>query len=285
MVYKGLRSFRPFSAPFRVVLNTLLPPLCSLCDQAANHRTQLCHHCLTLINADHQRRRSSCLLCGVELDHQVATTTCSEAIEDTPLPPHAKKQTANFVSLNDGALHCATCIRYPPAFDRCIAASRYSPLSAKLVNTLKQGGKLACSVPMAELIIDAVRSRYSNQPERHIDLMVPVPLHINRLKIRGFNQAAEIAKPVARQLGIPLALTACARQTDTPSQQRLNFSARKLNLQQAFGTTTRVNGRRIAIIDDVVTTCATSNAVAKSLLDAGAVSCDIWCFARTPLNG
>ena len=195
--------------------------------------------------------------------------------------------------LNDGALHCAQCIKQPPLFHCCVTATSYNPLTGKLLNQLKHHSKLSATIPIATNMIEAIQSHYAQSPA-NIDLVIPVPLHIDRLRQRGFNQANEIAKPICKALGLTLASNLCERRFDNPPQQQAGLAARHKNLcgafivngalivNGAFIVNKDIKGKHIAIVDDVVTTGATANAVAKSLLDAGAARCDIWCFSRTP---
>jgi len=183
--------------------------------------------------------------------------------------------------LSDGALHCAQCIKQPPLFHCCVTATSYNPLTGKLLNQLKHHSKLSATIPIATNMIEAIQSHYAQSPA-NIDLVIPVPLHVDRLRQRGFNQANEIAKPICKALGLTLAFNLCQRRFDNPPQQQAGLAARHKNLRGAFIVNKDIKGKHIAIVDDVVTTGATANAVAKSLLDAGAARCDIWCFSRTP---
>ncbi|MAF83712.1 MAG: phosphoribosyltransferase [Chromatiales bacterium] len=113
------------------------------------------------------------------------------------------------------------------------------------------------------------------------DVIVPVPLHRRRWAARGFNQAAEIAAPVARQLGLSLRLDACHRIRHTLEQTSLTGSARRHNLVGAFAAPDDLTGLRLAIVDDVLTTGSTALAVAAAVKAAGARDIQIWTVART----
>jgi len=116
----------------------------------------------------------------------------------------------------------------------------------------------------------------------NIDLLIPVPLHKSRLVTRGFNQSLELARLLSHALDIPLAHNICIRTVASQAQQTLARNARIKNLENAFRFTTRVDGLRIAIIDDVVTTTATVEHIAREAMTAGALGTEVWCFARTP---
>jgi len=112
-----------------------------------------------------------------------------------------------------------------------------------------------------------------------------MPLTSRRLRERGFNQAAEIARVVARSLRVPCPLRALERTRDAPPQSRLGRRARRANLRGAFRCRIRLSGRRVALVDDVITTGATAHAAAQALRRAGASRVDIWVVARTPAPG
>ena len=234
-----------------------MPSSCLICEQSADSSTRLCENCSAFINKSRHQSDQRCVRCAVDLDS----------------------------GLGDGALHCAQCIKQPSLFHSCITATSYNPLTGKLLNQLKHHGRLSATLPIAANMIEAIKTHYalssSNSPS-NIDLVIPVPLHKDRLRQRGFNQANEIAKPICKALDLPLVVNLCQRQLNNPPQQQATLAARHKNLRGAFTANPAVKGKHIAIIDDVVTTGATANAVAKSLLDAGAARCDIWCFSRTP---
>jgi ComF family protein len=114
------------------------------------------------------------------------------------------------------------------------------------------------------------------------DLILPVPLHATRLRERGYNQAAEIARTVGRELSIPVDLRSCARVLATTPQSGLEQKARRRNVRGAFRVVRSPGADRIAILDDVVTTGSTVSELSKALLKAGAERVDVWAAARTP---
>lgn len=111
------------------------------------------------------------------------------------------------------------------------------------------------------------------------DILIPVPLHARRQRERGFNQAIEIAKPVARQLGLTMDIHSCRRTKTTPPQSDLPRKERLKNVKGAFEVIKPVHGH-MAIIDDVMTTGSTAHELAKSLILAGAASVEVWVCAR-----
>jgi len=113
-----------------------------------------------------------------------------------------------------------------------------------------------------------------------IDALVPVPLHRKRLLHRGFNQSVEIARGVAAQAGHPLLISGIARNLHTQPQTLLGAGPRHRNLRDAFVVRRRLDGMRLAIVDDVITTGATVNALAHALHEAGAHEVHAWAVAR-----
>ena len=116
------------------------------------------------------------------------------------------------------------------------------------------------------------------------DLLIPVPLHDNRLRQRGFNQSLEIARVLSDRLGIKLDSRVCRRIRDTPAQKKLTASQRYANLKDAFILDRPLAGKRIGIVDDVVTTGSTVRAMSSLILAAGACQVEIIALARTPLS-
>lgn len=115
------------------------------------------------------------------------------------------------------------------------------------------------------------------------ELLLPVPLHASRLRARGFNQALLLAKRLSRRTGIPVLADSCWRQAGTP-QRGLNAEDRLLNMQNVFRPLPRAaltSGRRLAIIDDVVTTTATTQAMASAMRSDAVTSIDVWALARS----
>jgi len=173
-----------------------------------------------------------------------------------------------------GGLVCGRCLREQPAYDATRAALAYEFPADALVQALKFRGELA----LAPLVAALLEQSLDNE---RIDYIVPVPLSRERLRRRGYNQAAEIA----RRLGRPrLDLSLCERTRDGPPQMELPFAERQRNVRGAFRCTRSLDGARIAVVDDVMTTGATLNEIARTLKAAGAAHVENWVVARTPLH-
>jgi ComF family protein len=131
----------------------------------------------------------------------------------------------------------------------------------------------ALGLLLAERLLDA--------GARRVDALVPVPLHARRLRERSFNQADEIGRSLAAALGPCLLARGIARQRATPAQTGFGPAERRRHLEGAFAVTRELTGLRIAIVDDVLTTGATANALAAALREAGAAQVECWAVART----
>lgn len=170
----------------------------------------------------------------------------------------------------------------PEPLERCFAPYVYGFPVDHLVHLLKYRGRLAVGCVLGSLLAQPVRDFGLHLD---VDCLVPVPLHPVRHAERGFNQSAEIARRVARELGCYCNERALRRVEATRPQVGLGPEERRINLRGAFRTAVDLNGLRIAVLDDVVTTGATAAAVAVALLEGGARSVDLWCLARAASPG
>src|SRR5258706_5808157 len=174
-----------------------------------------------------------------------------------------------------GAL-CGRCLARPPAFDATAAALAYRFPSDVLVQALKFLSELALAALFGNLIARRVAAA------ERADLVVPVPLFPRRLRERGFNQAVEIARNVARLTGTRLDLGSCERILDTPPQFGLPLEERERNVRGAFRCGGLLAGARVAVVDDVMTTGSTLQEIALTLKGAGAARVVNWVVARRP---
>ena len=177
----------------------------------------------------------------------------------------------------DGQL-CGQCLKHPPPFNRTEAAFTYQFPLDRLVLALKYGHQLA----IVSLLADALCVRVAEHALP--DLLVPMPLHPNRLRERGFNQAHEIARRMAQRLRLPVLQNAATRVIDTAPQASLPLKQRRKNLRGAFACDSCVAGKRVAIVDDVMTSGSTLAALADALLKAGAVEVQCWVVARAVMQ-
>lgn len=179
---------------------------------------------------------------------------------------------------------CGACLVSPPPFTRLLAPYHYIPPLTALITGFKYRGKLANGRILSRCLGDYLTHRYRSG--EWPALIVPTPLHVARQRQRGFNQALEIAGYLSRALEIPVARRVLKRRRPTDSQTGLGARERRRNLHRAFSVdpvTDAVQGRTVALIDDVVTTAATATAMSRALIRAGAAEVHVWALARTCL--
>ncbi|MGE0080717.1 MAG: ComF family protein [Thiohalomonadaceae bacterium] len=209
----------------------------------------------------------ACALCGVP-----GTLLCAGCHADLPRLDAACERCGEPLPV---AGVCGHCLREPPPFDRTRAAFRYASPLSELVLRLKFQGALHLALLLGELLAGRLVAA-----DPRPDLIVPVPLHPARLASRGYNQALELGRPLARALGVPLAHDLCRRVRDTAAQSSLDPEGRRRNVRGAFAVYGPVPAR-VAILDDVITTGATLAELARVLRRAGARHVEAWALART----
>lgn len=221
-----------------------------------------------------------CLLCLAPSHHH--QELCAACRDELPWLGHCCLRCALPLNSPDARL-CGHCLRRPPRFEHCLSALRYQfPCDQLLVN-FKYHRQLASGRLLAQLWLQHCRDPAgSHRPQ----LLVPIPLHWRRRWTRGYNQSLLLAQHWGDALSLPVC-SALRRGRHTPPQQGLNAAQRRRNLRDAFTLQhpSSINGRHIAVVDDVLTTGTTANAAAAILLAAGARRVDIWCLARTPEPG
>lgn len=169
---------------------------------------------------------------------------------------------------------CGSCLKNPPHFDATHAAFAYAYPWDGLLRALKYQGRLT----VAELAGTHLANQLGNI---QAELIVPMPLHARRLRERGFNQASEIARTLSRRIGIPYLVDGVFRIRETAPQASLPLKQRAKNMRGAFACQTDFHGKRIAIVDDVMTSGTSLNELARILKVSGASSVECWVAART----
>lgn len=225
-----------------IIQDYLLPPTCILCGNPGYHSRDICHSCYTHL----PRNNLCCYRCAEILATPITTPVL-----------------------------CGRCLSRHPAFDETYAPFIHQGAIRHLISTLKFGANYKNARLLGMLLAEHLKQT-AEQP----DLILPVPLHKARYRQRGFNQAIEIARTVAKELQIPLDLTSCRRHRDTPHQTQLPAKKRRKNLKNAFSVIKPMHAQHIAILDDVMTTGSTAHELAYILKKAGASRVDVWVCAR-----
>jgi ComF family protein len=221
----------------------LLPRLCPACGDPAGVGRELCPGCERSLPVLHH----ACPRCAIAYEHP------------------------------DTHSECGACQQTPPAYARTVALYHYALPVDHFIRELKFHQQLG----LARLLGEQLAGKLATEKTRP-DLIIPVPLHRARLRERGYNQALEIARPLARSLGVPLDFRSLVRVRATAPQTGMTVEARRKNLRGAFAlrNETAVRNLRVALVDDVLTTGSTVQAAAKCLRTAGAHEVDIWVIAR-----
>ena len=211
---------------------------------------------------------SSCVLCGADTTDGRICVGC-----DADLPGLSPTRCTVCALPLVSAGVCGACLHRPPSYDSVSAAYAYAfPVDA-LIHAYKYGGDLSLAPLLGGALVRNARPA--------VDAIIPMPLAPARLRERGFNQAQELARNAGRILRLPVAASACRKVTETPPQAALPWKERARNVRGAFVCDVDLTGQRVAIVDDVMTTGATLNELARNLKRAGALHVSGWVVART----
>ena len=208
-----------------------------------------------------------CVLCGAASEDIV----CAGCRADlTPLPEHHCPVCAQ---PSPNSLPCGHCLAHPHHFDRSHAVYAYGFPLDRLIQSFKYGHRLALGPYFGQQMAELVT-------HEDIDLIIPLPLHPERLRERGYNQSLVLARPIARRLGRRLDKEICQRIRHTASQAELPWKERAKNMRGAFHCSGDLSGLRILLVDDVMTTGATLDECARTLKLHGAASVTLAVVAR-----
>ncbi|AYC31261.1 ComF family protein [Pseudomonas cavernae] len=223
-----------------------------------------------------------CLLCDEPADSGLSL--CGPC--ENELPWLGEQCSVCALPLAVDGLACGACLQRPPAFSRVETPWRYDfPLDA-LVTRFKHQAKW----PLGRLLADGLSRHLQHAFGEGLprpDCLLPVPLAKRRLRQRGFNQAALLARWLGTGLQLAVDERLLQRVLETPAQQGLDAATRQRNLRRAFALANpaAVAGRHLALVDDVLTTGATAQSLARLLRQAGAARVDVYCLARTAKPG
>jgi ComF family protein len=211
-----------------------------------------------------------CLLCGAGAGQELLCDACAAGLRE--VPEHCPR--CALPSLF-GAV-CGSCLADPPHFDGTLALWLYEFPCDRLVQALKYRAWLALAPFFARQLASRVLPA--------VDLVVPMPLHPDRLALRGFNQAVEIARGLAKQSRLQFAPRGARRVKSTAAQTDLPYEERARNVRGAFACDLDLTGKSVAVVDDVMTTGATLNELARVLKRAGATRVENLVIARSVLR-
>jgi len=254
------------------------------CDYAdALIRCQLCHRDMVnrwLNNLQSVLFPPVCLLCGLRSHGQLCL--CQGCQDELPWLDEACNYCATPLPV---AGICGRCLQSPPAFDRSRVAFQYATPVDFLLRRLKFDGKLMYARLLGQIMAQLIL-KDQQQSSAFIlpDVIVPVPLHPRRLRERGFNQSLEIARWISRAVHVPIDFSSCQRVRETKTQSLLPLKQRRLNIRQAFTVDKKFQARRVAIVDDVMTTAFTVQELANAMRHSGVEEIEVWCCARVSLK-
>jgi len=241
---------------FEPLLRLIFPRVCEICGEreAGPADSFICEHCRTHPRAIKPVRPPICKICGLWYEGAITTE-----------------------------FKCRNCFDLELAFTSARAAVEYAGLVKEVIHRFKYGRNEWFEPFLAELLIEAAAPELKLEP---IDVIVPIPLHPRKRRGRGFNQAERLAARLSSALNVPFDANLIQRVRDTDSQAGLDRDDRIENVKNAFSYAgkQKLQGQRLLLIDDVLTTGVTASSCAKELLKNGASEVRVWTVARGGLS-
>jgi ComF family protein len=225
-----------------IIQDWIYPPTCLLCGDDGSDQFDLCQPCHNSLPF----YQGGCCLCAAPMPLTIRSTAV-----------------------------CGECQIRPPDFDNTHVSFAYQEPIRHLIHGLKFSSRFVNAHLLATLMVEQLRA-IPNKP----DLLIPVPLHPQRYRQRGFNQSIELTRHLTKQLHIPYSLSSCHRIRNTIPQAELGAKQRRRNLHRTFSAQTLIDIKSVAIIDDVMTTGSTVRAIATTLKRSGVDNIQIWVCAR-----
>lgn len=228
--------------PVGSLLRLIYPPRCLLCNRPGFDNMDLCISCYRSLPWN----KTACISCALPLPDDIT-----------------------------GPVKCGHCLQKAPLYEAAFSLFRYEHTVVKLIQGFKFNEKLSHGRLLSQLLVAAF-----SLPEPVPQCLIPIPLHNKRIRQRGFNQSIELARPLAKKLGVPLVLDVVKRIRATEQQTGLDAVARRKNIRGAFEVVQTLEWDHVAIVDDVVTTGSTVNELARILKKAGVKRVDVISVAR-----
>lgn len=219
---------------------------CVLCDAKVTRGISLCAPCLQ----DLPRIIHSCYQCGLPLQDALSTTLCGQ------------------------------CQQSPPPVDYLMSSLHYAYPVGHLISQLKFQRHLSHAKIFSQLLLSTLQAHYIRPSIELPEVIIPVPLHKKRIRQRGFNQALEIARPIAKGLNVPILSDVIQRAKYTQAQSLLSAVERRKNLRGSFAMVKPIKADHIVLLDDVVTTGTTVYELASLLKKQGVKKVGVWAVAR-----
>lgn len=220
-----------------------------------------------------------CIFCLDKADQTL--DLCQDCAQHLPWLKQACR-TCAVPLLNSTTTICGRCLKQPFPFHKVCILFSYTTVLQRLIVGLKFHGHLLYAEILGQLLAESVKIRY--QGDHWPQIIIPVPLHTQRLRARGFNQALELARPLQRILNIGIDYRSCVRIRPTVAQSTLSAAQRVANLKNAFRVKLAGKYEHIALLDDVMTTGQTVIELSRVLYQSGVKRVDVWCCARTHLG-
>ena len=221
-----------------------------------------------------------CVLCAAASDNDIAL--CKACQAELPWLANACERCALPLPHDDIGL-CNHCFKEPPPYDRAMALFAYQAPIDRLITSIKFQNKLVNASVLGALLARSAAHHYA-QSLSQPDCIIPIPLHTKRCRKRGFNQALELARPLASALNIPLEYRVAHRTRATAAQSDIHAVERRSNMKNAFELNKDFTAKHVIVVDDVMTTGSTVNAFCDILNVHNVSRIDVWCCARTGIK-